>query len=125
MFIVVMRQKNASYERRKHYVSRHLDQIIYEILIDEPATEWGLSEIQDKIETYWHIRPYGATLLRHAFNFYQEHHIPLFYKTGFSADTYKLNTQIDSQEWQDFFKPKPKGRPRKYTAADEELDAQP
>jgi hypothetical protein len=114
-----MTQDETEYQRKTRSLCTHLDSIIYKILLEDPLAEWDLSEIQDRIELGWGIRPYCATLLRHAANFYNSHHIPLFYKASFTGDKYKLNNSISTEEWQDFFKPKPKGRPRKRNVIDE------
>jgi len=108
-----MKDNSLEYQRRRHYLCAHLDREIYKILSQNPMAKWEIAEIQDKIEGDWDIRPYRATILRHALSFYCEHHIPLFYKTSFSEDTYRLNTEIGLHEWEEFFKPKPRGRPRK------------
>jgi len=108
-----MQYNDTVYQRKRRNLSTHLNEIAYRILATDPLADWDLPEIQDKIQEEWGIRPYRATLLRHASNFYQKHHIPLFYKTSFTEDKYRLNTLISSEDWERFFKPKPKGRPRK------------
>lgn len=113
-----MTQDKTEYQRKTRNLCTHLDSVIYKILSEDPLAEWDLSEIQDRIELEWGIRPYRATLLRHATAFYQEYHIPLFYKSSFTDDKYRLNDSINTEEWQAFFKPRPKGRPRKYTTSD-------
>jgi len=109
----VMKSLNTRYRRKKSKLIHTLDSVIYRILARNPEMEWEISDIQDEIESDWGIRPYGATILRHANNFYREHHIPLFYKTSFETDKYRLNTVVDTAEWEEFFKPRPRGRPRK------------
>lgn len=112
----------TAYQRRTRNLCTHLDRVIYKIMAEEPEKKWELSEIQDRIEDDWGIRPYRATLLRHASDFYGEYHIPLFYKTSFTEDKYKLNTVTAAEEWQNFLKPRPKGRPRKYSKEINELN---
>jgi len=119
-----MAQKDVDYVRKTRNLCTHLDAIIYRIFSENHGAELSIEDIQDKIEEKWDIRPYRATILRHALNFYQEHLIPLICKTGFSMETYRLNTQLHLQEWEEFFKPKPRGRPKKYTQGEQELDSQ-
>lgn len=114
-----MTQDKTEYQRKTRSLCTHLDSVIYKILSEDPLAEWDLSEIQDKVELEWGIRPYRATLLRHSSNFYRDHHIPLFYKVNLTSTKYKLNDSISTEEWQEFFKSKPKGRPRKYNTTDE------
>jgi hypothetical protein len=108
-----MTQDKTVYQRKTRNLCTHLDRTIYKIMAQEPEKEWYLSEIQDYIENEWGIRPYRATLLRHAMDFYGEHHIPLVYKISFNEDKYKLNTLLSAEKWQEYFKPRQKGRPRK------------
>lgn len=92
------RKGSGDYQHCRRRLSKKLYLEIYEVLSEDPDKEWYLSEIQDRLDEKWKIRPHPSSIERAAEDFYRRHHIPFIFRAGFESEKYKLNTEVDQEQ---------------------------